>query len=279
MISTHDLKRDLFKVFRTGNPDSREVIFLLGSCRIVPYVNYLDIWNRTVGGNRFLIYCHDPVNYNWDKNGLWTDVKRVIDELEQDQNLRSIFASTTIFIHEYFQNYGMFNVGKSEPKNIYQFGLKPTLDVCIPNFHDVFILFNDFCRFSPYDWWVKMKTDLTEEVQREIAEKAGQNLDRFYENCGKTDFPEMAQFFRDNFQKTRLFWTMNHVTKDFSLEIWRLLNEKFLHLPITAEFLAQIAAFDFLSGHYTPLTDYDRQWYGINWSEPCGPLDGELKVK
>lgn len=279
MITTNTLKADHAKIFRTGNPDSKEVIFIMGSCRIVPYVNYLEIWNRTIGNNRFLIYAHDPVNYHWNNLDSPQDAQAAIDAMEGNANLRAILESTTLFLHEYFQNYGMFNTNRSQPKNIYQFGMRPGGDVCIPNFHDVFIMFNDFCAFPPYsDTLAATHGNISYETQEEICKKGMENIDRFCDNAGKTDLPEMAQWFLDNWKTKRLFWTMNHVTKNFTLQVWELMNQKFLHLAETPELKREFERIDFLCGHYTPPTEYDKKWFGVNWPEPMGALDGVHRI-
>ena len=147
MINTVNIKQKQFEVFRTGHPASKEVVLIIGSCRSVPYLNYFDQYNKTIS-NRFLIYFIDPFNYNWDRNENRVDAESVILGLESDANILSIIASTKIFIHEYYGNFGMFNTFKDAEKNIYKFGMNPELDITVPNFHDVFIMFNDIAKFD-----------------------------------------------------------------------------------------------------------------------------------
>jgi hypothetical protein len=280
MITTCDLQRDLAKVFRVGNPSSKEVILILGSCRIVAYVNYLDIWNRTIGNNRFLIYALDPFNYNWDSRGNRLNLEEIICKLESNANLLSILASTKIFIHEYFSHFGMFNVDKNLPKHIYQFGMNPAMDITLPNFHDVFILFNDHVKFPPFkEKAAVLKGNLDSNTQEEITEKSRDNIHRFLNVCSKTDFPNMADYFMSHWQKERMFWTFNHVSRNFTLPLWRFLNEQFLNLPETDQFKRDCEGIDICANPFTPICQYDVQHYGIQWKEPAVDFASFNKLK
>lgn len=268
MITTHDIKRDRFKVFRVGNPSSTETILVMGSCRVIPYLNYLEIWNRTVGGNRFLIYGIDPYDFNWDDAGNRVDLESTIAKLETDQNLLTILGTTKIFIHEYFSHFGIFNVDRQLPKHVYQFGMKPEIDVTIPNFHDVFILFNDFAKFPPFkDEAAAVRGALTPEMEQRLVGQANANIQRFCDVCSKTDLPQMRDFFMENWLKTRLFWTFNHITRHFSFALWRFLNEEFLQLPETDSFRAEIEPLEFVGDPRTPLSQYDTKHFGYAWGE------------
>lgn len=272
MINTLNIKQKQFEVFRTGNPDSKEVILIIGSCRSVPYLNYLDHYSR-VNGNRFLIYFIDPFNYNWDKDENRVDAEAVITSLETDKNLLDIFSSTTIFIHEYYSHFGMFNTSKDAEKNIYKFGINPKLDITIPNFHDVFIMFNDIAKFdneirkmAQEDLQV-LKTLSAQTLDR-MFEISQNNLNKFYSTCLKSDFPEMADWFKDNFLKTRLYWTYNHVSKFFTLKIFQFMNEKYLKLQYSESFWNSISKEDMFDNNYTSPTKYDVKYYDYQWQEP-----------
>lgn len=269
MISTHEIKRDRFKVFRVGNPLSKEIIFLMGSCRVVSYLNYLDIWNRSIGNNRFLIYAIDPYDFNWDDQSNRVDLESTLIGRESDSNLLGILKSTTIFIHEHFSHFGIFNVDRSLPKHIYQFGMAPLMDITIPNFHDVFMLFNDFAKFSPFKEEASaVRGNLTPKMESKIVEQAKSNLNHWGENCMKSDFPQMKDFFMSNFLKTRFFWTFNHITRNFSTAIWQFMNENFLNLPETDAFKKQISDIEIVSDPRTPLCQYDIKHFRYDWAEP-----------
>lgn len=272
MINTINIKQKQFEVFRVGNPSSKEVILIIGSCRSVPYLNYLDHYN-SLHGNPFLIYFIDPFNYNWDAQENRVDSEQVILGLENDQNLLNIFKSTKIFIHEYYSHFGMFNSSKDAEKNIYKFGMNPVLDITVPNFHDVFLMFNDIAKFDneikkmAKEDYIK-HSSLSESTLKKLYDITQNNLNKFYSICLKSDFPEMKDYFQNNFLTTRLYWTYNHVSKYFTLKIFEWMNEKFLHLELPSSYWNFISKEDMYANNYTSPTKYDKLFYNYQWNEP-----------
>lgn len=272
MINTQNIKEQQFSVFRIGNEKSKEVILIIGSCRAVPYLNYLDEYNK-LNNNRFLIYFIDPFNFNWDKDEKRVDYEQVILGLENDQNILDIISSTTIFIHEYYQNFGMFNTFKEKEKNIYKYGMNPKIDVTIPNFHDIFIMFNDISKFD-VEIKALAKEDLaannklSDRTLKKLYDISQNNLNKFYANCLKSDFPQMKEYFMSNFLGVRLYWSYNHVSKHYTLKIFQWMNEKFLHLELPSSYWDTISKEDMYANNYTSPTEYDKQFYDYKWNEP-----------
>lgn len=266
MYNTVSIKEQWRTVFCCGNQDAKDVILILGSCRVVPYLNYLDQANA-VCGNRFKIYCIDPINYQVDSAGNMLDTRGLLKALETDEHFLSILRSVTIFIHEGLSSFGILNTVTPEggdtwenPVTIYDFGIAPRLDINIPNFHDVFILFNDFAAIDP-QW----RHELTEDDQREIVRLGDAHIDRFCNICEKSSFPEFGPWFRENYLKTRLFHSFNHVSSAFTLEIFRLMNEKFLKLDLDGVFWNQIGQQDIYANVQTPVTDLDLKFRAFRW--------------
>lgn len=229
----HQLERGYFRV---GN--GPETILIVGSCRAVPYLFYLDLWNQRHG--RFTISFIDPCNFNWDRNDNRVDYEAAINAKETDPAMLELLAETQIYIHEYYENYGMFNSSPESPKNIYQFGLKPQLNICICNFNDYHLL----------------------GQPREIGLA---NLEKFYENCRRSSFPEMEDYFKANWQTKRFFWSGSHVSKEFTLFIFKLLDEKFLHLGVDEWFWNEIPKYDPYSDNPHPVTAEDIANYDLRW--------------
>lgn len=270
MINTIQIKEQQFKTgtYKTGS--GSEVILILGSCRSVPYLTYLNDWNNQ-NGNRFAIHFIDPFNWNWDMQENRTDYTAELIKQESNENLLSVLKSVNIFIHEYYSNAEMFNVFKDAPKNIYQFGLNPSIDICIPNYNDVFVLTREIVKFDKrcrdmaiQDYNVNGK--LSPQTIEEIGKVRENNLQRFYDICSKTDFPEFAEIFSTQYKRLRLFWTFNHISKHFSQSIFYLMNEKFLKLDLTNY---KINREDLYANNYTYLCEYDE---GYTWNEEVKPL-------
>jgi hypothetical protein len=270
MINTYDIKKQQLEqgAFKVGS--GSESILLMGSCRSVPYLNYLNEANKD---NRFTIYFIDPFNWNWDKKDNRVDYDVVLKTLETNSYLLSIISNTKIFIHEYYKNFGMFNTIEDGDKNIYEFGMNPEIDICIPNFNDVFIMFNDLFTF---DTIIKDKVIndiksigvVSEETQSLCIETSKNNIERFYGVCRMSDVPEMEEYFKENFTKVRLFWTYNHIASPFSLFIFKTINEKFLKLNISELTWNKIESLeDMYANRYTFLTEYDLKFYDYKLNE------------
>lgn len=239
MIGTIETKKAQLThgYYRTG--DGPEKLLLTGSCRSIPYLNYLDIWNNRHG--RFTVTFIDPFYWNWNQQDEMVPYEPVINSLETNRVILDLLASTNIYIHEFYRNYGMFNSSRDNPKNIYQFGLNPQLEVCIPNFADYYVL-------------------------GQPKEEGLANLERFYAVCRLSSIPEMEEYFKEHWRSKRFFWSGNHITKEFTLFIFRMMDEKFLKLGHDAWFWEEIQKHDMYSGNPQPVTAEDITNYDLKWT-------------
>lgn len=251
MIGTIDTKQQQLErgYYEIGNGEKKMLI--LGTCRAIPYLNYLNRWNRMWSPSNFTIRFIDAFNWNWDRNEERVDCEAAINAQENSMGMRSMLEETDVFIHEHYQNYGMFNTDPSSHKNIYQFGLNPEIDVCIPNFHDVFILENDFKDFG--------------HVDENYHEKGEEAVVNFIRKCQLTSFPEFGDIFRDTWRNIRYFWTPNHVSAEFSTAIFGFMNAKFLKMPLTDEFWDGARSEDLFKTPCTEVTERDIEGYGLRW--------------
>lgn len=214
-------------------------ILVLGSCRTIPYVTYLSQWNSGAGNNQLTIRRIDPCD--------WAVEHIDLAKFETDGRILSILRSPHVFIHEYLENYGMFNTNPSCEKNIYQFGIIPSVDIMIPNWNDHLILEEDYTAYgsvAPDDY-----------VQRGEAE-----IEKFYRICENSSFPEFGSTFRDAWRNIRYFWRPNHVSAAFTKTIFKLMDDKFLHLGIN-----DITDHDLFEQPRTNVTERDRAGYKLSW--------------
>ena len=258
MINTVNIKqaqlRDGF--FKTGTgPD---IIFIMGSCRVCHYVNYF------ADMPQFTVYSIDPFNWNWDAEDNRVDYATALQRMESHEGLLLMMKSCKIFVHEYYANAGMFNV-MMDGKNIYDHGMNPTvLDICIPNFNDLFILYKDIVTFDS-DMRKLAAQDmnvlgrLSYQTQDAIREISNRNIQKFYTICELSDVPEMGKYFAENYRKMRLFWNYNHVTKYFTLAVFSMINIRFFSNTLTVNLSHE----DIFANNYTHLTEYDD----FEWAE------------
>lgn len=271
MYNTVNTKIEQLKngYFKTGT--GNELVLIIGSCRSVPYINYFHENNKN---NRFTICFIDPFNWNFDVNDNRIDMQEKITSLEVDENILSMLRSAAIFVHEFYSNFGMFNCDKTSEKNIYQFGLNPEIDICIPNFNDLFILFKDIITFdsdmrrlAAQDFNVLGK--LSEQTEHAILEVGMNNIAKFKKVCELSDLPDMWKAFYAVWTRHRLFWSYNHVSKDFTLIIFDLINQQYFNGSLTVDKKHA----DMFANNFTCPTQYDVKHYGITWNEPIKKLE------
>jgi hypothetical protein len=267
MINTLNIKQQQLSkgAFKVGS--GNEVVLIMGSCRSVPYLNYLNEWNKNT--NRFTIYFIDPFNWHWNNKEERVDYEQVLKRLETDDSILNILSTVKIFIHEYYKNFGMFNTIIDGDINIYEFGMKPETDICIPNFNDLFILVNDIVKF---DKEIRLKISSGLFPEQQIKDISNEAVEKFYSVCRQSDIPEMEEYFRENFTKVRLFWTHNHIAKGFSLAIFKFMNDKFLKLELTQGYWDEISKDDMYANNYTHLTEYDIKFYNYQYNEQIIPV-------
>lgn len=271
MIGTVQTKRDQLRngFFQVGSGPTK--MLLLGSCRTLAYINYLDQWNSH-SGNKLTIYRIDPSDFNWNEQDQIIDIQARVAACEKDQRILDLLKSVDIYIHEYYAYYGMFNSSKEWAKNIYQFGLQPKIDACLPNFHDRFILFNDQVQFDSRLRDSIHASGITPEISKQIVGNGLHSLSKFYDICALSSFPEFADEFKANWTRKRFFYTGNHVSREFTLYLFRRLNERFLQLPFDDGYWKSIDALDIFSKPCTAVTQHDVDGYGLQWGCAVEPL-------
>lgn len=274
MINTVNTKQQQIQngFFKTGTGDTK--ILIVGSCRCVPYLNY---FNRLNSKDIYTVYFIDPFNWNFDANDNRVDYEAVINSLETNEAMLNMLASIDIYIHEYYSQFGMFNSSKEAVKNIYQFGLNPKHDICIPNYNDVFVLFNDLLTFDQEVIKIAIQDvnvlgKLSEQTESVIVAKSNTNLKRFYSVCRKSDFPEMEEYFKSTWKNTRMFWTYNHISSAFSLYIFEGLCRRLEILPYQSEWFEIRNLPDLFENPHTGITEYDKKHFGLNYNEKLVPL-------
>mgnify|MGYP001581381040 FL=1 len=117
MITTVNTKQQQLEngYFKIGNGE--EVILIVGSCRCVQYVNYFNYLNRSGNGEDcYTIIFIDPYNWCFDLNDNRTNFEEVILSLETDERILSMLPRVDIYLHEYYQHFGLFNTSKDAEK-------------------------------------------------------------------------------------------------------------------------------------------------------------------
>ena len=281
MITTNDIKAHQDSVFSVGSRFPQKRILILASCRGVPYLNYLNRYNESQAysqhGRPFEITYISPHEYSSTPSGHPKNLEDELVRLENFAPLLERIRHTDIFIHEHHANFGMFNTSYQAEKNIYQFGMNPELDIAIPNFNDHFMTMQDLVQYDGFAGEF-VATDLkafgviNEVTKRYLRARADHHLMRFKNACELSSFPEFWPYFRDNYKTTRFFWTFNHVSKWFTLDLFRRMNEQYLKLDLRQDFWVEALAEDLFKSPCTPYTTQDRDILGLQWTENFSTL-------
>lgn len=250
--------------FRIGSGPIK--ILILGSCRIMPYVNYIDFLNAD---NRVTLDVINIVNFNWDADGNPVNRDEAVQQQESNPLLLERIRETQWFIHEHAEFYDFLNTDRKCKKNIYQYGMKPEIDISIPNWNAPF-LFQDFINCFP-ELRAEAASGMTETLQRRIRNLGIANLGRFFFYCATSSVPEIFPVIAKTWMQKRYWWTANHITCLYSALVWRTMNEKFLKLPQVPGFEELENADDFAATP-TRITQYDREAYGLEWPQPTDEL-------
>jgi hypothetical protein len=253
-----------------------EVVFILGSCRVLPYFNYFHYLNTD---NRFTIHLCNVVNFYFDENDKQVDGREFTKRFEDNAVLRDVLKSTKWFLHEHTANFGLFNTDRQQDKTIYQFGMAPELDLSIPNFNDIFILFQELVNFDERlrelaRIQIKMDGVLSKLFQDTVRGLGESRIQDFLRICRLTSLPEMADLFELTWRNDRYFWSGNHISNKFTTTVFRLLNEKYFHMDIPQSFWDRVNSEDAYATPCSPITKYDREAFNLTWPQ----ADEELKI-
>lgn len=266
MINTVDIKRardEVFTLHSNGKPE--EVILIVGSCRCVAYLNYLHRYNESAG-RPLRIHFIEPNDYCIGFNG---DALSDLPKAETNPAVIGAIRSATVFVHEWYAGYGLFNTDRAQFKNIYNFGMRAPIDITIPNFHDKFILFSEQLQLRKNELLGYSK----EQVISDMTAYGLRAVNQFLNVCAKSSLPDFGNEFWRYWIQRRYFWTGNHISRHFHLSIFRRINDEFLHLPLDDSFWHGAATEDLFSNTPARVTQEDVDAYGLTWStEDTGPI-------
>jgi len=276
MFNTNDIKARQAVLFTVGSQTPQKRILIVAACRGIPYLNYLHRYNESAG-RPFSITYINPNDYSFDIYGRPQDCLAKIETLETEAHLLRTISEADIFIHEHHENFGMFNTLKTAEKNIWQFGVRPdVVEICVPNFHNHFILSSDILKYCATD---EVRADFKARGRLMLVDEhflqatSEHHIRRFIKNCDLSSFPGFGCWFRQNWRVVRPFWTFNHVSAAFTLELFRRMNDQFLNLELDEKFWNAARSEDLFTYPRTPYTQLDESLLGVRWNFPIESPD------
>ena len=243
------------------NNHSHENILLIGSCRIVPFLNYL--MHHDLFGNKFnylciLVYVPEMIQLS--------------EEIIFNEEIKKQICGSTILFSEYVKNYNYFNTQRLTEKSIFNIHNSFTREIIIPNWGDICLYTKDLIQYknlkNEFDQLIKHEISL-QDFTTILQNCQKQELQRHANLLNKSNYPELITFTNSNLTWLKLAHTLNHPSNIYFIEMYRLIIEKnFAQSPY---FLPQSvidvhSSCEFLKndGVDTKLTYYDRVCLGIN---------------
>lgn len=248
---------------RTGDDSSKDVILIFASCRGVPHLNYFKRYNDD-HGKPFMICFVNPHSFEMQNK-----------KPESDDKLKEICGRATVFIHEHYQSYGWFNTDRSCVQNAYQLGVAPRTDISIPNWHNHSVILNDQIVFGgAFCEKVRMcGNPLSDRLLDEFKLNGESALNKWRESCLKTSFPEFVDYFDAHWTLERMFTSNSHVSNYYTVPLFSMLCRKFLGIALSQAYEKMLHGYDlFTDKGGVPVTQYDRDAFGVKWDEPNGEL-------
>lgn len=186
--------------FSFGNPDAPQTVVLVGSCRIVPFLNFLRAYNA-LNRHPLELLCFNPVE-------MWAGPGHDVADCVNRTMDGYLFDRVDYLICEHLQNCGALNTVRDAEDNIYDtLGCHPVVHIRLPNWNNLHIYDRE-----------------TEGFDREYAalgsgdramvlhERTEMHKERFLGYCRQSSFPHLEPWVGENWQSVRFGWTNNHPT-------------------------------------------------------------------
>lgn len=209
-ITTNILRADYANGrFSYGNPTAPRSIVLIGSCRIIPILNNLRVYNYLHGGP-FELLCFDPVEM-WDGPGC--EVSDGVNRTLKDYT----FGKVDFLVCEHIERCGFLNTVRFSEQNIFaNLGCNPEMEIRLPNWNDMHI-FDSETAMHDSGYAALGHEDRVAFIREKTAECKA----RFLSYCRECSFPHLEGWTESNWLTTRLGWTSSHPSLAL---IWMLFN-------------------------------------------------------
>lgn len=237
--------------FSYGNPGAAKKVVLIGSCRIVPLLNCLRVYNA-LNGNPFELLCFNPVEM-WVGPGhhVSDGVNHILEGYR--------FGATDFLVCEHLQYCGVLNTVRSSEENVFDsLGCSPAMEIRLPNWNDMHIFDAETACHSP----TYAALGHNERVA-EIRKNTAVHKYRFLSHCAGSSFPELVEWVEANWLTTRMGWTSSHPSHPL---LWQMFRGVFrlMGLQMTSTLLAHpLCATDVYAPTGFALTSVDYE--ANNW--------------
>ncbi len=196
--------------FSFGNPEAPRTIVLIGSCRIVPILNNLRVYNHLHGGP-FELLCFNPVEM-WDGPGC--EVSDGANRILADYS----FGKVEFLVCEHIERCGVLNTVRSSEQNVFgNLGCNPDVEIRLPNWNDMHIFDVETAIYDPTGYGTSSHEERVAFLRGETATHKA----RFLSHCRECSFPHFEEWVESNWLTTRLGWSSCHPSLPL---VWMMFN-------------------------------------------------------
>lgn len=239
------------KKFSFGNPKAKQTVCLIGSCRIVPMLNFMRVYN-SMRGNTFELLCFNPVEM-WDGPG--HEVSAGVNKV-----LRGFrFGVVDYLVCEHIERCGVLNTVRSSEQNIFDsLGCAPAVEIRLANWNDIHVF---DAETAMHDKKVYANLGHAERVAF-LRQETAIHKERFLSHCRGSSFPELEAWVEEHWLTTRLGWSSSHPSHPL---IWKMITcvAVKIGLPISNEIASHpLCATDTYKATGIALTDVDFEANG-----------------
>jgi hypothetical protein len=236
--------------------ENSKTVVIIGSCRVVPFLNYLRVYNAmSTAGDAMNLICLNPVEM-W--KGVGSHVADGVNEMLKDFRLGRV----DYLICEHVQYCGALNTVRSSPQNIYDnLGCEPAVEMRLPNWNQMHIFDLETEMWDTQRQGYSLLTK--DERVLYLREHTEQHKAKFLSHCSSSTYPDLADWVRLHWLDIRIGWSSNHPTKALLSQIFSRITQT-MGLDVSCGFLEHpICNDDLYASTGFQLTDIDRlanQW-------------------
>lgn len=239
------------KKFAFGNPQATQIMCLIGSCRIVPMLNFMRVYNA-MHGHPFELLCFNPVEM-WDGPGceVSAGVNRILQGFK--------FGKVDYLVCEHVQYCGVLNTVRSSAENVFDsLACSPGMEIRLPNWNNLHV-FDAETALNDKTGYAKLGH--AERVAY-LREQTAIHKARFLSHCRESSFQELESWVEERWLTTRLGWSSSHPSHPL---IWKMIEcvAGKIGLTISTEIANHpLCAIDIYKSTGIPLTSVDYESNG-----------------
>lgn len=212
-ITTNDLRASYDRrEFSFGNPAGKKIV-LIGSCRIVPLLNCLRVYNA-MHGNPFELLCFNPVE-------MWVGPGHHVSDGVNHILSGYYLGEVDFLVCEHLERCGVLNTVRASEENIFEsLGCKAAVEIRLPNWNDMHVFDAETAMHDKEGYANLSHSDRVDFLRGETATHKA----RFLSHCAGSSFPELVEWVEANWLTIRMGWTSSHPSRPL---LWQMFKGVF----------------------------------------------------